>query len=138
MIREATSKLTEDEKRDIIESLPRWASPEPSFTPDFAKRPRISQQRLISLLARVDLAAIRRAGRKLAIAVESQLPELRKNADAVKDPVNFQVHGVIVELSRKDGRARTSTRRQSLHRFRRRQHLHAADMARVSVMRPSS
>jgi hypothetical protein len=100
-IRTALARLTDEEKRDVIESLPRWASPDPTFSPDFAKRPQLSQRALLSLIAKIDLAAIRRAGRKLSASVEAELPELRKNADAVTAPINFQVHGVIVELTGK-------------------------------------
>ena len=98
-IREALSKLSEDEKRDLIESLPRWASPDPAFSPDFAKRPQLSQRQLLALVSRVDLPAIRRAARKRAVGVEAQLEERKKNADAVTAPVEFTVHGVVVELT---------------------------------------
>lgn len=98
-VHQALSKLTEDEKRDLIESLPRWASPDPSFEPDFAKRPQLSQRQLLALVQKVDLPAIRHAARKLATGVEAQLETLKKNAGAVTTQMDFTVHGVVVELT---------------------------------------
>ena len=98
-VRVALSKLTESEKRDVIETLPRWANPVPGFTPDFAKRPPISQASLLALLGKVDLPAIRFAARKLATGIEAELPELRNHREALKTGMTFTVHGVVVELS---------------------------------------
>ncbi len=98
-IRTSLARLSPDERRDIMESLPRWACPDPTFAPDFAKRPQISQKQLLALVKKVDLAAIRFAGRKLATGVEAELPALKKGVASVTAPIFFTVHGVVVEIT---------------------------------------
>lgn len=79
-VREASKALTAEERRDLIESLPRWAAERPELKWEFASRPLIGRNESMALLAKVDLALIRGAAIELAEAIEDQLPRLQSIA----------------------------------------------------------
>lgn len=76
-VRAASAALSADQRRDLIESLPRHGLRDPSVTLEFVRRPRISHRTLTDLMARVDLNRITRAGLDLHRAAETAAAELR-------------------------------------------------------------
>ena len=99
-IKEATKKLTADEKRLLIESMPQWAAIGSGIQFDFVTRPKISQEALYGTMAKVDLVAIRMAAVNLDRVVQDSLPKLRlAAASGWNGRVVFSENGVNVEIS---------------------------------------
>ncbi len=100
-IKAATSKLSQDEKRLLIEGLPQAAALDTSIHFDFVKRPRPSEGEIRELIAKVDLGAIRTAAWLLAVRIQNQLPKLRELARTVqlKSTLKFKSKSMNVELS---------------------------------------
>lgn len=99
-IKDATSKLTPEEKRQLIESLPQWATIGTDIKFDFVKQPRLGKGELYNLLAKVDLARIRLAAYELTKSIEEHLPKIRDSIKAGwKGSVKFNLAGLAVELS---------------------------------------
>lgn len=76
-VREALIKLSADKQRLLLESLPQWATEEPSVKFEFVSKPQASQRDILELLDQVDLRMIMEAGDKLSKEVERILPNLR-------------------------------------------------------------
>jgi hypothetical protein len=100
-VRKATEKLSADERRDLIESLPRWAAEAPNLKFDFVRRPQLSQSRMLELLGRVNLNLIRQASVDLAASVESEIAVLQRTAKAASFSglTKFEVGGVKVAFA---------------------------------------
>lgn len=79
-IKQALSKLSPEERRELIESLPMLGLGKAPFKVEFVTRAPSSPSRLFSLLSRVDLVKIRSAAVSLAGKVEVEFPILRKVA----------------------------------------------------------
>ncbi len=98
-IREATAKLTPEEKRGLIESLPLWAAQGTDIKIEFVKGTRMTSMALEQALAKVDLVAIRGAAEELSATVERLIPSLRESAKSGwKGSVSFAVSGIPVEI----------------------------------------
>ncbi len=79
-VRKATSKLKPDQQRLLLESLPQWATEEPSVKFEFVTKAQLPQAQILALLDDVDLRMIFAAAEKLAADVEKAIPELKKIA----------------------------------------------------------
>ncbi|MBS1719770.1 MAG: hypothetical protein JST35_04900 [Armatimonadetes bacterium] len=99
-VRAATAKLTAEERRELIESLPLLATEEPSIKFSFTTRRSVQRDRVIGLLRRVDLVEIRRAAEALAVDVEEVIPDLREAArQDLKFTAKGKCGGIVVEAS---------------------------------------
>ena len=99
-IKEAVSKLSVDEKRLLIESLPQWAAMGTGIQFDFVSKAKLSQENMYGALAKVDLAEIRLASLELDRAVQDSMPKLRiAAATAWNGRVVFSENGVNVEIT---------------------------------------
>ncbi|HMS55372.1 MAG TPA: HEAT repeat domain-containing protein [Fimbriimonadaceae bacterium] len=76
-VRASSTALTPDQRRDLIESLPRVGLNDPSVELEFARRPLLSGKALSDLTAKVDTKRILRAGLDLQKAVEAAVSEMR-------------------------------------------------------------
>lgn len=99
-IKDALAKLSVDEKRLLIESLPQWAAKGTDIQFEFVTKPKCTQAELYTLLSKVDLPLIRKAGVELQKEVEDVLPKLRlAAASGWKSRATFTENGVTVEVS---------------------------------------
>ncbi len=98
-IRAATARLSPDERRTLIEALPRLAADDAAFPLDFAKTPAPEFARVRRLLDLVDADRIERVGIALADAVQEAVPELQRMRNKHVPTVRFRAQGVVVELS---------------------------------------
>lgn len=99
-VRAATSKLSPDELRELVETLPIMANEEPSITFGFTKRKAFDRDRVVALLQRVDLTEIRRAAAQLAADIEAAMPDLRKAAAAgPKFHTQLRVDGLQIDIA---------------------------------------
>ncbi len=96
-IRKATERLTPEEKRLLIESLPVWAVEQPTVRFSFVRGATADQSRVLELLAKVDLAAIRTAGARLAEATERAIEALKLSTSEVDSQV-YRVGGMPVAI----------------------------------------
>jgi hypothetical protein len=99
-IREAVGRLSQEEKRSLIESLPQWAAIGTELKFEFVSKPRLSRTELYDLLAKVELGRIRKASLRLAKVIEEELPIIRAaSASGWAGNALFTQSGVVVELS---------------------------------------
>jgi hypothetical protein len=100
-VRLATAELTAEERRRLIEDLPRYAAGQPEIEFEFVRSPYSDEETVLSLLERVDLPRIHRAGYHLAAAVDRVARDLELlNAD-VPERVKVNIDGVLVVLAGK-------------------------------------
>ncbi|MFW5698113.1 MAG: hypothetical protein ACOCX1_06125, partial [Fimbriimonadaceae bacterium] len=100
-VRLATAELTAEERRRLIEDLPRYAAGQPEIEFEFVRSPYSNDETVLSLLQKVDLPRIHRAGYHLAAAVDRVARDLeRLNAD-VPERVKVNIDGVLVVLAGK-------------------------------------
>lgn len=74
----ALQRLDAPSRRKLLESLPQLAVEEPSIPFDFVRQPVPSRTEVLSLLSKVDLAVIRRAGIRLYDVVAREAPRLAR------------------------------------------------------------
>lgn len=79
-VRKATEKLSAEEQRLLLESLPQWAVEEPSIKFEFVSKPQASQADILRMIDQVDLRMIFAAAERLSRTVEGILPDLRRIA----------------------------------------------------------
>lgn len=79
-IKQALAKLSPEERRELIESLPMLGLGKASYKVEFVTKAPSSAARVFSLLSKVDLPKIRSAAVALAGKVEVEVPILRKVA----------------------------------------------------------
>lgn len=108
-IRGATANLKPEEKRELIEGLPVWAVEEPKVTFSFVKLPPPRQERLLSLLAKVDLTRIRQAGQTLTAATEKARIALTGKDALLAGVVRESVNGLPVEIGGQEDDTFSST-----------------------------
>ena len=98
-IKDALSKLTPDEKRLLIESLPQWAAVGTDIQFEFVTKPKMTLDAMYAALAKVNLAEIRAASLLLDKEVQEALPKLRlAAASGWKSRAVFSENGVNVEI----------------------------------------
>jgi len=98
-IHAALAKLSVDERRILLESLPQLAAG-PAVPISFAKNPPASAATVDALMQKVDLARILAAGGLLAQRVEAELSKLKAAAATpLETTLTFVVDGIPVELS---------------------------------------
>lgn len=109
-IRQASAKLSEDERRQLIESLPQFAVEQP-LKFDFARRPQATPKQVRDLLARVDVKAIRAYGANLTTVLRNSIAGLRAAAAKanVTETLRFRIGGTMVELSGKGNDVHSSS-----------------------------
>ncbi len=101
-VRAALAKLSPEERRALVEGLPAWAGRRAGLRPEFAKEGAGEDGKaLLALLARVDVARLRRAGAALARETDAAIPGLKAAAGTVGPiaPIRFTVDGVVVEIA---------------------------------------
>ncbi len=98
-IREAVGKLTPEEKRLVIESLPQWAAVGTDLQFEFVSKPKMTQENLYAALSKVNLVAIRQSALELDHVVQDSLPKLRvAAASGWIGKILFSENGVNVEV----------------------------------------
>ncbi|HRJ27426.1 MAG TPA: hypothetical protein PLO61_07965 [Fimbriimonadaceae bacterium] len=100
-IRAATEKLTPEERRQLIESLPAWAVEEPRVKFDFVRSTPLPQRSILALLNRVNLPRIRRAAVYLAEAVERTIPALNRTPTTLQGRIKTRMGGMTVVVAGK-------------------------------------
>lgn len=100
-VRMATSKLSPQELRTLIEGLPVWAVEEPKVKFDFVKLPSPSQKTLLDLISKVELWRIRAASAALMDAVDKSIPLLKKMNVDIPKKLKIQAGGMTVVLAGK-------------------------------------
>lgn len=100
-IRSATERLTPEERRQVIESLPQWAVAGYPSSFDFVKQPRLPLAQLQPLVQKVNLTVIRQAAWRLSSTIQAELPKWRTYAKdtPLSGIQKFKVGGILVELS---------------------------------------
>ena len=94
---EALAKLSAEEKRLLIDSLPGFAVGDCRWKPSFAKTVAKTSDHLLPLIAKVDLPLIRRASEVLALQTERAEPALLAAISANwKGRVGFTYDGINV------------------------------------------
>ncbi|HWA84433.1 MAG TPA: HEAT repeat domain-containing protein [Fimbriimonadaceae bacterium] len=91
IVKKAISALTPEETRYLIETLPLYANEDSSITFAFTKRTTYDAKRILALLDKVDLVAIRSAAEMLAQNVEAVKPELQAVAKVVMKPLDLKL-----------------------------------------------
>lgn len=109
-IRNALGKLTPDEKRTLVETLPGFAS-DGAIKVVFGRREVPERAKLLAMLSKVNLAEIREAGQKLTLEVEVAVPKLRSLAKTLKAETSYKAKtgGIQVELTNQEGYRHTAT-----------------------------
>ncbi len=79
-VRQASAKLPADKQRLLLESLPQWATEEPSIKFEFVSKAMPPQKEILEMLDQVDLRVIFEASEKLAKEIDRIMPELRREA----------------------------------------------------------
>ncbi|MFY9234906.1 MAG: hypothetical protein WAO58_10670 [Fimbriimonadaceae bacterium] len=100
-IRMALKNLSAEERRLLIEGLPRMAAGE-NLKLDFAKGPAPDVKAIVTALAKVDLAGIRLAGEDLAVGIGLVLPRLRAAAGKTSyftGTINERIAGMVVVVA---------------------------------------
>ncbi len=95
-IRAATERISAEERRGLIESLPNWIDDDPDFKPDFVRNARLRQSAILELMEKVDLARIRNAAIELAESLDDQIP--RFQATAKTNPFTGQLRFNVGKL----------------------------------------
>lgn len=100
-IEAATTGLTQEERRQIIEGLPQVALEYPEFKIDFARMEPLSYGSLFDLVRRVDLPRIRAAAANLSRTSDEAMRDILKLGDRSKllsTQVGFRVENVVVHI----------------------------------------
>lgn len=105
-IKDATQKLSAEEKRLVIESMPQWAAIGTGIQFDFATKPKLTQENLYGALGKVNLGSIRQAALQLDRVIQDSLPKLRLAVSSgwvgkaifSENGVNVEVTGVSDDL----------------------------------------
>lgn len=99
-IKNATSKLTLEEKRLLMDSLPQWAAVGTDIKSDLGSKPKAALFTLSQIYAKVNMSLIREASIKVSKKVEESLPKLREAATlGWKGSLDFNAGGVNVEIA---------------------------------------
>ncbi|MFI5386696.1 MAG: HEAT repeat domain-containing protein [Fimbriimonadales bacterium] len=101
IIKKSIAKLTKEEQRYLIETLPLYANEEPSIKFSFTHRTTYDSKRILELVDKVDLVAIRAAAEMLAGNVESIRPELQAAAKKVTQVLDLKltISGLRVDVT---------------------------------------
>ncbi|MCC7229766.1 MAG: hypothetical protein IT203_05180 [Fimbriimonadaceae bacterium] len=101
LIRVGLTDLNPEERRVLIEALPRMASGNGPIKFDFVRQAMPLEATIQGLLKRVDLRCIRRAGTDLARAVQAEVPKLKELAmgTPIVNPIRMTIDGVVLELT---------------------------------------
>lgn len=101
IVKKAIGSLTPEETRYLIETLPLYANEDNTITFAFTKRTTYDAKRILALLDKVDLVAIRSAAEMLAGSVEAVTPELESVSKVVKQPLNLKlrINNLRVDIS---------------------------------------
>lgn len=91
VVRKSLEKLTPEEERYLVETLPLWANEEPAVKFSFTDRTTFDQAAILKLLDKVDLLAIRAAAETLATSVEGLRPEFLAAAKVVTKPMQLEI-----------------------------------------------
>lgn len=97
-LRLATKALGEAERRRLVESLPAWATEEPTIRFDFTAAPPASQTEILAWVEKVELWRIRAAAVDLAAAVERAAAALRQTRVPLTGIVQITLSGVRVAI----------------------------------------
>lgn len=97
-LRIATKNLGEAERRRLVESLPSWATEEPSIKFDFTQNEPVEQSEILGLVDKVELWRIRAAAVDLAAAVERAAAALRQTRVSLTGVVAITLSGVRVSI----------------------------------------
>ncbi|HTQ11500.1 MAG TPA: hypothetical protein VMI31_15655, partial [Fimbriimonadaceae bacterium] len=101
IIKRAISGISREDARYLTETLPLYANEDPSIKFSFTKRTTYDANKILALIDKIDLVAIRAAGEMLAANVEKIRPELQSAAKAVRQPVDLKlwIDGLRVDVS---------------------------------------
>jgi hypothetical protein len=101
IIKGALSKLTPDDIQYLFETLPMYANEEPSIKFVSTTRTTYDAKRILDLVDKIDLPAIRAAAEMLAATVESVRPDIDQCSKTVTQPLNLKlkISGIRVDVS---------------------------------------
>ncbi|MCH8274692.1 MAG: HEAT repeat domain-containing protein [Armatimonadetes bacterium] len=99
IIKEALGRLSPDERRDLLETLPRLAADSENVEFSFVKRPALSREEALNLLQRVDMRRMRVASESVARELDLAVAGLKVAAAQVRgftEVVALKVRGIRV------------------------------------------
>jgi hypothetical protein len=108
-IRRATEKLTPEERRALIESLPVLAVEEPSVKFSFVRGTPLTRLEAFALLQKADLPAIRSAAQRLAEATGRAMEQLAASTSDIDGVKRFRVGGMPVVIAGRGNDVHTDT-----------------------------
>ncbi|HXH61764.1 MAG TPA: hypothetical protein VNI20_10455, partial [Fimbriimonadaceae bacterium] len=108
-IKHATERLTPEEKRALIESLPELAVADPSVRFSYVHGTVLTPEEAKSLLAKVDLARIRSAAARLAEAIERAIEQLKVAKSDFKGVIRERVGGMPIVVAGTEDDVHTDT-----------------------------
>lgn len=99
-IRRATLNLSAEERRLLIEALPRLAVSQPSIKFDFVKQPMPDRAAILAIVSKTDLGWLRQGARFLAQDVQEEIAKLKEIAPQIvlEKPLRTTINGFVVEL----------------------------------------
>ncbi len=100
MVKGALSKLSSEEARYLIETLPLYANEEPSIKFGYTTRSSYDPAKILQLIDKIDLPSLRLAAHLLAISVEQVRPELEAAARKTTAPLSMKIrlNGLVVDI----------------------------------------
>ncbi|MCG9894533.1 MAG: hypothetical protein MH204_03540, partial [Fimbriimonadaceae bacterium] len=108
-VRDALSALTPAEVRTLVEGLPVWAAAEPKATFEFVRSDPSPPKDLAALVARVNRAAILKAGHALARVVQEEVARLKTAREDLPTALRLRFGQMIVEVAGRGPNLHTST-----------------------------
>lgn len=108
-IRRATEKLTPEERRALIESLPVIAVEEPSVKFSFVRGSALTRSEAFALLQKVDLIAIRSAAQRVSEAAERAMEQLAAATSDLQGIKKYRVGGMPVVIAGRGNDVHTDT-----------------------------
>lgn len=93
------NELQPEDRRALVEALPRWAAEEQEVSFDFIQGRGAARPQIIPLVDKLDLAYLRRSAVGLAAEVQRVATELAAVPDDLPETLKFTVEGVRVVLA---------------------------------------
>jgi hypothetical protein len=111
LIKKATEKLTAEEKRMLIEALPRYATGVSEVKFEFVKQPLPERKLVDELISKVDFALLRAAASGLAQVIQTEIPKLKDVSGSLEIPgsIKLTIEGMAIEISGRGNDVHDST-----------------------------
>lgn len=111
IVKRALSGLTAEERRTLIETLPLYANEDSSIKFSFTKRTSFDGAKVLALVGKIDLVAIRAAAELLSSNVEALRPTFERAAKSVRQRLDLKlrIDGLRVDVSGVENNLHTDT-----------------------------